>query len=123
MGKIYSPGDIVFFKNVKLIQYNGLKVLDTRINGHPYIILNDVDDFGEVAFCLICSSNEKNKRRKNHIHIKKAKVRGDKTRETYVNIENVYKFEIDKVIAPVGRVSNIVLNELKEKVKKKNYFN
>ena len=117
MGKIYSPGDIVFFRNVKLIQYNGSKVLDPRIKGHPYIILNDVDDFGEEAICLNCSSSEKSRNRKDYIQIKAIKVRGDKKRSTYVNIKNIYRFEIESFVAPGGRVSMLLLNELMEKVK------
>ena len=44
MGLIYNRGDIIFINNVELYNYDGTKSLDTRIKGHPFIILNDIDD-------------------------------------------------------------------------------
>ena len=119
MGKIYSPGDVVFFKNVMLVNHNGATVLDPRIKGHPYIILNDVDDFGEVALCLNCSSSKKGKRKNSHVMIENLKIRGDRRRSTYANIKNLYKFQIDQVIISAGRVSKEVLNDLIKRVQDK----
>ena len=52
MGQIYTPGDIVFFKNIKLMNRDGSSRLDIRINGHPFIVLSDIDELGETALCL-----------------------------------------------------------------------
>jgi len=119
MGKIYSMGDIVLFRNIKLIDNDGKYKLDTRIKGHPFIILNDIDDFGQTALCLKCSSSKRGKRRNSHIKVDNIKIRDMKQKSTYIEIKNIYEITIDKIVLPSGQVSTKLLDKLKEKVKDK----
>ena len=119
MGKIYSKGDIVFLKNMKLIDYDGSSRLDNRINGHPFIVLNDIDEFGETVLCLKCSASEKGKRKGYHLIIENLKMKGIHNKLSYVDIVNVYKFEVNTVVVPVGKISNPKMREIMEKVKDK----
>lgn len=119
MGKIYNKGDIVLFKNIRLITNEGETRLDTRLKGHPFILLNNIDDFGETALCLKMSSSKKGKRKEKHLLVDNIKMKGMKRKPTYIEIANIYKIQIDKVIAPVGRVPNKLLTELNEIIKDK----
>ena len=56
MNLIYEQGDIVFFRNVIFEDSDGKERLDIRTAGHPFLILNDVKDFGDTCLALKITS-------------------------------------------------------------------
>ena len=122
MVNFYNKGDIVLFKNIMLINNDGIQTIDTRIKGHPFIILNDINEFGEIALCLKCSSSTVGKRKNFHFKVDSIKMKGMKQKTTYIEMNHIYKIRIDNFISPVGRVSNKLLTELEEKIKQQNNF-
>ena len=112
MCNLCRKGDIIILKHMQLVRYGKDPTLDTRLNGHPYIVLNDVTSFGEYVLCLKCSSSKKGKRKNCNYLIKNFKLNGHPKKDTYVDITNVYKIKIDNFIEPKGRISNDLLNEL-----------
>ena len=116
MGRIYSKGDVVFFKNVRLVKPDGSYVLDSRLNGHPFIVLNDIDDFEKTALCLKCSSSKKGKRKNCHYIIKDFKLYGRHAKQTYIDIKNIYRMEITCFGEIVGVMPTELLKEIIELV-------
>lgn len=117
MGKIYSKGDIVFFKNIMLHKKGKSTTIDVRIDGHPFILLEDVNDIGEVVRCLKCSSNESQKNKDRKYLIPHKKLRGRKHKDNYVDLAYVYNIQIKCMDEVVGTVSNNILNDLIEATK------
>lgn len=114
MNPIYTSGDVVFFQNIKLFNAPNEFVLDTRINGHPFIILEDVNEFGEYASCLLCSSSKKFKEDKNRYLIEKLALHNHLPKDTYVDFKHIYKIKITGIIPVKGHISKELLKELKE---------
>ena len=61
-------------KHMNLVGSDGKIAMDSRMNGHPFIVLNDVTDFGWYAVCLKCTS-KKSKRKRDFYKIKDFKVK------------------------------------------------
>lgn len=51
---IYYRGDIIAVKNIK---FKDNDYLDTRINGHPVIILNEVESYKDSIYFLKISGS------------------------------------------------------------------
>ncbi len=118
MGLIYNRGDIIFINNVELYNYDGTKSLDTRIKGHPFIILNDIDDLEEDILCLKVSSSKLGKRKNTFYIIDNFKLYGEKTKRSFVDIKHIYKMKIDKVHQLQGCISSHEMKDLSEYVQK-----
>lgn len=112
MVKLYSRGDIVFLKNQQIFALGRGYTHDLRVNGHPYIIMRDVYEFGENVPCLLLSSRRANDKRKKEFVIKKIALRGKASKTGYVDVGRVYYIHFDKRYLIEGCVTNHVMNEI-----------
>lgn len=86
--QIYKPGDIIFIRNVKFKDGG----IDTRINGHPFVLLEDVIDVGQKVKCLKITSQI----RSNQIKLGKHFLR----KQSYVDLNKVYYLNINSYSFP-----------------------
>ncbi len=98
MRLIYERGDIVFFRNVMFQDDDGKKRMDIRTAGHPFLILNDVKDFGDTCLALKITSRKLDYTKQYHLRPVSAKPRLKK--DSFVNLNKVFKFKIDQNIIP-----------------------
>lgn len=82
MKSILYPGDIIMAKNLMFKDNNKI---DTRLNGHPMLVLNNVENINDIAYCLHVSSNYA-KDLKHYYEIKLSK-------DCYIDLKYVYKIE------------------------------
>lgn len=98
MYQIYTQGDIVLLKNVMFVNSKGDKRIDTRISGHPYLVLNDVNDLGEKLYALKLTSRKL--RNVKQYALQKNNAFPSLRKPCYVNLDKMYTFDVDKVILP-----------------------
>lgn len=93
---IYYEGDIVTVKN---IIFKDTNQMDTRINGHPVIVLNSIKEFGEKVYSLKMSSSYSSvEELKNYYLLKPSKANGLR-KASYVDLRYVYDFECTNIPA------------------------
>ncbi len=113
---LYNQGDVVFVTNVKLHDKGDKTVIDLRIKGHPFIILEDVYSLDQTVPCLLVSSSYKGKTKKRHYETS-LKLRGQNPKHSYVDIQNIYNIIFDARYAVRGTVTEPVMEEILERVK------
>lgn len=96
MGSIYTAGDIVYFKNVVFNDSDGKKRVDTRISGHPYLILNDVQNLGDKCYALKITSRELFAI--SQYYLLKNATEPNLKKNSYVNLNIIFEFNIEKII-------------------------
>ncbi len=113
----FKVGDIIYVRNIK---FKDNKKLDTRLNGHPAVIIGIVDNF---FYYLILSSNEMFylKYPKGYFKLIKDK-RNKLKKDSYVNFRNVYKSKLVNYV-PIGEVRKDVYTKLIKALKKYKYKN
>ena len=92
--KIYKKGDIIFVKNI--VFENGIR--DTRIKGHPYLLLEDVLYIGQEVKTLKITSKEK----PNYPQIRLRK--GILKKISYINLSNEYNIRIEREGFPYAHI-------------------
>ena len=115
MGLIYSKGDIVFVKNVTFKDKDGERRLDLRINGHPFIVLNEINELGEATFALKMTSRRLESVNQREIKLKTNAYNMMK-KNSFVNLDKVYLFEINKVIVPVVNIKEQTVNSIMKQI-------
>lgn len=114
MSKLYERGDVIFLKCMLLCNRNGTKEMDLRLNGHPFVIMEDVYELGETVPCLKISSGKKGKRKEEQYVIENFKIVGRPAKKSYVDIKNVYNVNVDKSYLVQGRIKKPVMEELEK---------
>lgn len=114
MEKLYSRGDIVFLKNQQIYVLGKGYSQDLRVNGHPYIIMRDVYEFGEKVPCLLLSSKTAKDKRKKEFAIKKISLKGRRSKTGYVDVGRIYYINFDKRYLTEGHVTNPIMDEIIE---------
>lgn len=98
MDSIYNAGDIVFFRNVVFDDPDGKERVDTRISGHPFLILNDVKNFGDKCYALKITSRKLDA--VNQYSLVKYATEPGLRKDSFVNLNKVFEFNIEKNIVP-----------------------
>lgn len=91
---IYRKGDIIFITNVVFL--DGTR--DTRINGHPFLVLEDVKKLGQVVKALKITSREN----PNYPQIRLRK--GILKKVSYINLSGVYNIAIETETFPYAHI-------------------
>lgn len=110
MNRIYNPGDIVFFRNVMFHDADGEDRLDIRMAGHPFLVLNCVNDFGDKCYALKLTS-----RALDYVDqylLSKTSAMPNLRKDSYVNLNKVFEFDIDKRIVPVCHLKRDHLSQI-----------
>lgn len=119
MTSIYIPGDIVFFRNVVFNDPDGKERIDIRIAGHPFLVLNSVENLGDKCCALIITSRRSNKicqySLAKHTTIPRLK------KESFVNLNKVFEFYVDRNTASCCHLKIGHFNRICEKIPKNNY--
>lgn len=111
---IYLAGDVVFFKNVMFKDYDGKERIDTRLNGHPFLILNDVEELGDKCYALKLTSKKFDK--KVQYSLPQLATVPKLKKNSYVDLNNVYEIEIDEYRVPYGYLRPEYLDDIAWKV-------
>lgn len=115
MNLIYERGDIVFFRNVMFQDDDGKKRMDIRTAGHPFLILNDVKDFGDSCLALQITSRKLTHTKQYHLKPVSAKPKLKK--DSFVNLNKVFKFNIDQNVIPCCHLKQAHLQRIYQMVR------
>lgn len=107
---IYAAGDVVFFKNVMFKDCDGKERIDTRLHGHPYLILTDVKDFGDKCYALKLTTKKFSK--KAQYFLPQLATVPKLKKESFVDMDNMYEFKIDNYSVPYCYVRPEYLGEI-----------
>lgn len=110
MGKLYSPGDIIIVRNMFLKdKKKGNYSIDTRIKGHPFVVLNDIDDFGQTAQLFMCTGSS-------YRDLPQEEITSTRMlKKTYVNLNSKYEKEIQCILRKIASISQKELNRIEAK--------
>ena len=108
MNPMYSAGDIVYVPNMLFKDRDAKERLDIRIAGHPYIILNDVNDFGDECLALKLTSQKRHNIKQYSLERNSSIPRLKK--DSYLDLDKVFCLNIEKFIIPYGHLKYKHLN-------------
>ena len=84
----YYRGDIIAVKNIKFKDNN---FIDTRINGHPILILNQVNTLDDDLYALKISGSYSNIDGLKNYYILKPNGQNKLRKASYIDLRYVYK--------------------------------
>lgn len=109
---IYYCGDIIFIKNTRFKDSNWI---DTKIEGHPFIILKNIEDLTQNIFALKVSRSEKIITNKKEFYYIKPSKNGLKY-GGYVDLRYVYFLKISNYIETNKKIQEVQYNEIIQKL-------
>lgn len=109
---IYSPGDIISVKN---ICFKDTNTIDTRINGHPMMVLNTVKDIGDRVYLLKMSGSYGSMDNLGNYYLLKATNSTGIRKASYVDLRFVYEITCNNV-QPVAHIGEQEYQNLSQKL-------
>ena len=107
MKSILYPGDIIMVKNQKFKDTNKL---DTKLNGHPMLVLNNVNNIGDTIYCLHISSSF----RTSLSHYYEINL----SKKCYIDLKFIYKLECKNQTEVKHTITQKMFNEIIDKMTK-----
>lgn len=102
MNLIYEAGDIVFFRNVKFKDFDGKARVDIRLAGHPFLVLNDVQSFGDTCYALKITSRKLNNIPQYPLLVTSTTPKLRKS--SFINLNKLFQFDITSNVIPCCRL-------------------
>ena len=110
----YYREDIIAVKNIKFKDNN---FIDTRINGHPILILNQVNTLGDDLYALKISGSYSNIDGLKNYYILKPNGQNKLRKASYIDLRYVYKLPNQNITCYNKCVSEKQYNEIITKLK------
>mgnify|MGYP000189300177 CR=1 FL=1 len=111
----YYRGDIIAVKNIKFKDNN---FIDTRINGHPILILNQVNTLDDDLYALKISGSYSNIDGLKNYYILKPNGQNKLRKASYIDLRYVYKLPNQNITCYNKCVSEKQYNEIEKEIEK-----
>lgn len=112
---MYYRGDIIAVKNIKFKDSDNL---DTRLNGHPVIVLNEVNNSKDSIYILKMSGSYDTVDGLEKYYILRPNGDNKLRKASYVDLRYVYKISYENIPCYDKFISPQQYNEILEKLEK-----